>query len=209
MFTGLVECVGKVVLVEPMDDGIRLTLRAAHLADSLRPGDSIAVDGTCLTVTEGYEDEFAVDAVGTTLSRTTIGRYAPGRDVNLERAVRAGNPLGGHLVQGHIDAVGEVLAMRAAGDSWRLKIRLPPEVLPYSVARGSLAVDGVSLTIAELSEDVAEMAIIPYTLEQTNLGRLETSSMVSLEADLIGKYVARLLEPYQTDEQANPNKDKS
>ena len=209
MFTGLVECVGTVVRVEPMDDGIRLTLRAISLADALRPGDSIAVDGTCLTVTEGTEGRFSVDAVGTTLSRTTIGSYTPGRDVNLERAVRAGSPLGGHLVQGHIDAVGEVVAMCPSGESWRLSIRLPVEVRPYSVVRGSLTVDGVSLTIAELSEDIAEMAIIPYTLEQTNLGRLETSSAVNLEADVIGKYVARLLEPYQPDEQATRDKDNS
>ncbi len=209
MFTGLVECVGQVVLVEPMDGGVRLTVSAVPLADSLRPGDSIAIDGICLTVREGHEGLFSVDAVGTTLNRTTIGRYTPGRDVNLERALRAGSPLGGHLVQGHIDAVGEVLTMGPAGESWRLSIRLPREVLPYSIARGSLAVDGVSLTIAELSEDVAEMAIIPYTLEQTNLGRLETSSMVNLEADLIGKYVARLLAPYRPDEQANPDKDYS
>ncbi len=209
MFTGLVECVGTVVHVEPLDNGVRLTLTAAALAESLRPGDSIAVDGACLTVTEGNEDSFSVDAVGTTLSRTTIGQYTPGRDVNLELAIRAGSPLGGHLVQGHIDAVGEVLAMSPAGDSWRLSIRLPREVLPYCIARGSLAVDGVSLTIAELSEDVAELAIIPYTLEQTNLGRLETSSMVNLEADLIGKYVARLLQRYQPDDQANPHNDNS
>ena len=204
MFTGLVEDVGEVVFVDPTEDGIRLTLQAATLAGDLKPGDSIAVDGTCLTVTQEEEDRFSVDVVGTTMGQTTIGQYAPGRVVNLERAVRMGSPLGGHLVQGHVDAVGEVLSMQPEGDSWRLRIRLPDEVLAYSVPRGSIAVDGVSLTIARLSEDVAEMAIIPYTLEQTNFSRLETSSMVNLEADLIGKYVARLLGPYHVDEQANP-----
>ncbi len=203
MFTGLVEDVGEVVLVEPTDCGIRLTLRADSLAGELKPGDSIAVDGTCLTVTEVEKDGFSVDVVGTTLSRTTIGQYGRGRVVNLECAVRMGSPLGGHLVQGHVDAVGEVLSIQPDGGSWRLRIRLPKEVLGYSVTRGSIAVDGVSLTIARLTESIAEMAIIPYTLEQTNFGRLETSSMVNLEADLIGKYVARLLGPYHVDEQAN------
>jgi len=204
MFTGLVEYVGEVVLMESTEGGKRLTLRADSLAGELHPGDSIAVDGTCLTVTQSEEDRFSVDVVGTTMSRTTIGQYTVGRIVNLETAVRVGSPLGGHLVQGHIDAVGEVLSMQPEGDSWRLRIRLPQEVLVYSVPRGSIAVDGVSLTIAELSDDVAEMAIIPYTLEQTNFDRLETSSFVNLEADMIGKYVARLLGPYHADEQANP-----
>lgn len=203
MFTGLVEDVGEVILVEQTEAGMRLTMRAISLAGKLQPGDSVAVDGTCLTVTEESKDGFLFDVVGSTLSRTTIGQYERGRVVNLECAVRAGSPLGGHLVQGHVDAVGEVLAMRPDGDSWRLAIRLPKEVLCYSVPRGSIAVDGVSLTISRLSDDIAEMAIIPYTLEQTNFGRLETSSLVNLEADLIGKYVARLLEPYHVDEQAN------
>jgi riboflavin synthase len=204
MFTGLVEYVGEVVRMESTEGGNWLTLKADFLAGELQPGDSIAVDGTCLTVTQSEEDRFSVDVVGTTMSRTTIGQYTVGRIVNLETAVRVGSPLGGHLVQGHIDAVGEVLSMQPEGDSWRLRIRLPQEVLVYSVPRGSIAVDGVSLTIAGLSEDVAEMAIIPYTLEQTNFDRLETSSFVNLEADMIGKYVARLLGPYRADEQANP-----
>jgi len=200
MFTGLVEDVGEVTLVVSMDDGIQLTLQAVSLAGDMEPGDSIAVDGTCLTVTDLTPDGFSLDVVGTTLSRTTIGEYVPGRVVNLERAVRVGSALGGHLVQGHVDAVGEVVSMLPMGDSWRLRIQLPDEVLATSVARGSLAVDGVSLTIAELSGNVAEMAIIPYTLERTNFGRLETSSLVNLEADLIGKYVARLLGPYRLNE---------
>jgi len=200
MFTGLVEDVGEVMLVVPMDDGIQLTLQAVSLAGNMEPGDSIAVDGTCLTVTDLTPDGFSLDVVGTTLSRTTIGEYVPGRVVNLERAVRVGSALGGHLVQGHVDAVGEVVSMLPVGDSWRLRIQLPDEVLATSVARGSLAVDGVSLTIADLSGNVAEMAIIPYTLERTNFGRLETSSLVNLEADLIGKYVARLLGPYRLNE---------
>ena len=204
MFTGLVEYVGEVVRMESTEGGNRLTLKADFLAGELQPGDSIAVDGTCLTVTQSEEERFSVDVVGTTMSRTTIGQYTVGRIVNLETAVRVGSRLGGHLVQGHIDAVGEVLSMQPEGDSWRLRIRLPQEVLVYSVPRGSIAVDGVSLTIAGLSEDVAEMAIIPYTLEQTNFDRLETSSFVNLEADMIGKYVARLLGPYRADEQANP-----
>ena len=203
MFTGLVEDVGEVVLVEAGDGGMRLTLRAGSLAGDLHAGDSVAVDGTCLTVTGEADHGFTVDVVGTTLSRTTLGRYTPGRVVNLECAVRAGSPLGGHLVQGHVDAVGEVLSMLPEGDSWRLRIQLPREVLATSIALGSIAVDGVSLTIAALSGDVAEIAIIPYTLEKTNFGRLETSSLVNLEADLIGKYVARLLQPYDVDEQTN------
>jgi riboflavin synthase len=209
MFTGLVEHVGEVVRIEQNEEGVRLTVRAAAFTDKLQPGDSIAVDGTCLTVTATHGGEFSFDAVGTTLSRTTIGQYVPGRQVNLEQAVRAGSPLGGHLVQGHVDAVADVLEMQPTGESWRLRIRLPPEVLPYCVARGSLAVDGVSLTIAELTGNVAEIAIIPYTLEQTNFGRLEAASQVNLEADLIGKYVAGLLGPYRPDGQAESGHNKS
>ena len=198
MFTGLVEHVGTVTGRDERTGGTRFTIAAPELVPGLRAGDSVAVDGACLTVAERAGDTFAVDAVPSTLGRTTLGEVAPGRRVNLERALRAGEPLGGHLVQGHVDAVGDVVSAGSEDEAWVLRISLPPEVESYTVERGSLTVDGVSLTVAELRDGVAKLAIIPYTLGHTNLDRLEISSRVNLEADLIGKYVVRLLDPHRS-----------
>lgn len=198
MFTGLIEHVGEVSVREPRDGHVRFVIAAPGLAGDLAAGDSVAVDGACLTVAEPGEDAFAVEAVPTTLGRTTLADIKPGRRVNLERAVRAGEPLGGHIVQGHVDAVGEVVAAVREDEALILRIALPAGVAEYTVERGSLTVDGVSLTVAGLSGAVAKLAIIPYTLGHTNLGRLGAGARVNLEADLIGKYVARLLHPYET-----------
>ena len=197
MFTGLIEHVGEVTGREQLEGRVRFAIAAPGLAAELGAGDSVAVDGVCLTVTEPGETEFAVDAVPTTLGRTTLGEIEPGRRINLERAVRAGEALGGHIVQGHVDAVGQVLDVARERDALVLGIALPPEVSEYTVERGSLTIDGVSLTVAGLAGGVAKLAIIPYTLGHTNLGRLEAGARVNLEADVIGKYVARLLDPYR------------
>jgi riboflavin synthase len=197
MFTGLVEHVGEVTAREPREGGARFTIAAADLVGELTAGDSVAVDGACLTVSDLAGSAFSVHAVPTTLGRTTLGEMAPGRRVNLERAVRAGEPLGGHLVQGHVDAVGEIVGVDRDEDALVLRVRLPAEVEASTVERGSLTVDGVSLTVADLSAGVAKLAIIPYTLGHTNFDRLEAGARVNLEADIIGKYVARLLVPYR------------
>ena len=196
MFTGLVEAVGVVTELREKEESLSVTLRSDELAATLSPGDSIAVDGICLTVTAREADEFEVDVVATTVSRTTIGDFEVGRSVNLERALKAGSPMGGHIVQGHVDGVGTVVALVSVAGETQLTIELPEDVLKYTVPRGSLTVNGVSLTVAELLGNVAQLAIIPYTLERTNLSRLTASMQVNLEADLIGKYVAAMMVPH-------------
>lgn len=196
MFTGLIRHVGRIESREAREGAMRFVIEAPGLEPELAAGDSVSVDGVCLTAAELQAGTLAVDAVPTTLGRTTLADFRPGRPVNLERAVRAGEPLGGHIVQGHVDGVGEVLEAAREAEALVLRIRLPGEVSQFTVDRGSLTVDGVSLTVAELSDGVAKLAIIPYTLGHTNLGRLEAGARVNLEADVIGKYVARLLAPY-------------
>ena len=191
MFTGLVEAVGTITRRDPLDGGAALRIET-ELARELERGESIAVDGACLSVVEAGGDAFRVEAIRTTLSRTTLAESEPGRRVNLERALRAGDRMGGHFVQGHVDAVGEVTEVEEAGETVFVRLRLPAEVARTTVARGSLAVDGVSLTVNELSGSVAEVAVIPYTWEHTALDRLRPGSRVNLEGDLLGKYVERL-----------------
>lgn len=212
MFTGLVQHVGQ--LSSRTNDaggagGVRFEFVAPGLAAELAPGDSVAVDGVCLTAAEidTMTGTFAVDAVPTTLERTTLADMEPGRRVNLERAVRAGEPLGGHIVQGHVDGVGVVTAASHDDEALVLGIRLPDTVAPFTVERGSLTVDGVSLTVAGLSGGVAKLAIIPYTLGHTNLGRLKVGALVNLEADVIAKYVARLLTRYRPDDEEGSSGD--
>lgn len=201
MFTGLVQHVGELGSRSNAAGGVRFEFVAPGLVPELAPGDSVAVDGVCLSATQIdiAAGSFAVDAVPTTLNRTTLADMEPGRRVNLERAVRAGEPMGGHIVQGHVDGVGTVTAASRDDEALVLGIRLPVTVAPFTVERGSLTVDGVSLTVAGLSGGVAKLAIIPYTLGHTNLGRLEKGARVNLEADVIAKYVARLLDPYRPD----------
>ncbi|MDX1392970.1 MAG: riboflavin synthase [Gemmatimonadota bacterium] len=196
MFTGIVTRVGSIEALEVRSGGRRLTVRAGDLVSTLRPGDSVSVAGICLTATDVEEDTFTVDAVETTLSRTTLGEWEVGTEVNLERALGAGEPLGGHLVQGHVDEVAEVCAIEASGETRRLAVRLGEATRRVTVNRGSLTVDGVSLTVAGLEGNIAEFAIIPYTWSHTTLRRLAPGSRVNVEADLIGKYVQRLFEPY-------------
>ncbi|HSM08168.1 MAG TPA: riboflavin synthase [Gemmatimonadota bacterium] len=209
MFTGLVQHVGDLRSRSNSGSGVRFELVAPGLVPELAPGDSVAVDGVCLTATEidTVAGSFAVDAVPTTLERTTLADMEPGRQVNLERAVRAGEPLGGHIVQGHVDGVGVVTEVSRDDEALVLGIRLPDAVARFTVARGSLTVDGVSLTVAGLSDGVAKLAIIPYTLGHTNLGRLKAGALVNLEADVIAKYVARLLTPYRPDDEEGSSGD--
>jgi riboflavin synthase len=197
MFTGLVETVGRVVERDEFGEGIRFRLSAPELAGLLGEGDSLAIDGVCHTVFDVADAEFTFESVRTTLSRTTLGEFVAGREANLERAVRAGDPMGGHLVQGHVDGVGVMVEVEKAKETVFLRFRMPPEVARLTVLYGSIAMDGISLTVNRLFQDVAEVAIIPYTWDHTNVNRLETGARVNLEADLVGKYVDQLLRPYR------------
>lgn len=199
MFTGLVETVGRIEAREAFEKGLRFRAAAPDISVALAEGESIAVDGVCHTVFDVTGDGFTFESVRTTLSRTTLGEFEVGRAINLERAVRAGEPMGGHLVQGHVDGIGTITEIERAGETVFLRFRMPPEVGRLTVLYGSIAMDGISLTVNRLLEDVAEVAIIPYTWDHTNVGRLEPGSPVNLEADLIGKYVDQLLTAYASE----------
>jgi riboflavin synthase len=185
MFTGLVREVGRVASFE---DG-RLRIES-QLAAAI--GDSVSINGCCLTVVDGDRRTLAFDAVPETLARTTLGRLEPGAGVNLEPALRAGEPLGGHYVQGHVDGVGRVRSIEPEGNGRRAWFDAPPDVLRYCVKKGAIAVDGVSLTIAGLDREGFAVALVPHTLAATTLGVLEPGSEVNLEADVFAKYVERL-----------------
>ena len=193
MFTGIVSAVGTVARATRDARGLELTIAAAY--EGLEPGESIAVDGACLTVQSLGAQGFTVHVVATSLERTNFGGYAEGRRVNLERALRLGDRLGGHMVQGHVDATGEVLATRAHGDAWLLDLRVPAALARLAIPLGSIAVDGVSLTVnARPAADVVQVSLIPFTLQQTTLGERRPGDRVHLEGDMLGKYVAALLE---------------
>ena len=194
MFTGLIEQVGEVESVRQADAGRELRILAAF--DDLSEGDSIAVSGACLTVRSFGKGWFDAAAVTTTLERTTIGDWKTGTRVNLERALRAADRLGGHIVQGHVDSVGRVAAVTRSGDALLVDISLPPSLEPLFVLHGSVAVDGVSLTVNDLKPGGLQVALIDYTLRHTTLGNLEPGSRVHVEADVIAKHLQRLLEPY-------------
>jgi riboflavin synthase len=194
MFTGIVEEVGEIARVEPFGSGRSFRIAGARVLEGLRPGDSVAVDGVCLTATEVDGAGFAVEAVATTLERTTVGRFRQGTRVNLERAVAVGQRLGGHMVQGHVDGVGEVTAVERRGEHVLIDFGLPPLVADVTILHGSIALNGVSLTINALpAADRAQVSIIPHTWKVTTLSALEVGSAVNLEGDMIGKYVRHLL----------------
>ncbi|MBT8487586.1 MAG: riboflavin synthase [Gemmatimonadetes bacterium] len=194
MFTGIVETTGRVVEVQKRESTSRLRFGAPTIAGDLGLGDSVAVDGACLTVTELSPDEFSVDVIGTTLDRTVAGMYGPGARVNLERAARLNARIDGHLVQGHVDGIGHLRRRVKSGEYWLLDFDIPTEILDLTVEHGSITLNGVSLTVSELlPESGVRIGVIPYTYEHTNLGELEEGSPVNVEGDLIGKYVARIL----------------
>jgi riboflavin synthase len=192
VFTGIVRERGRVAAAEQNGDGLKLWIEAAETAPTAQPGDSVAVDGCCLTVTAVTDDVLEFDAVPETLARTNLGRLDTGAAVNVEPALRAGEPLGGHFVQGHVDGTGEVLALDREGDGARLRLRLDPALMRYCVEKGSLAVDGVSLTIAALRDDGVEIALVPFTLEHTTLGSAKPGDRLNVEVDLLAKYAERL-----------------
>jgi len=193
MFSGIVEAVGQVRETTPVVNGRRFRIEAPF-ARQLAEGDSVAVEGVCLTATAFGEDWFDVDAIATTLSRTTLGRLAPGAAVNLERALALGDRLGGHLVQGHVDGVGEVMSVERVGEHVLLDVRLPDVVAEVTVLHGSISMAGVSLTVnAMTAPDVAQVALIPYTLEHTTLGTLQPGDGINLEGDMLGRFVVNYM----------------
>ena len=200
MFTGLIEQVGEIESVRTTEAGHELRVRAPF-AD-LSTGESIAVNGACLTVREFGAGWFSAAAVTTTLERTAIGDWKPGTRVNLERALRASDRLGGHIVQGHVDCVGVVAAVGRQGDAHLIDVSAPAAFEPLFVLHGSVAVDGVSLTVNDIKPGGLQLSLIEYTLRNTNLGDLEPGSRVHVEADIIAKHVRRLLEPYLRDASA-------
>jgi riboflavin synthase len=198
MFTGLIDDVGTVDRVATTDAGREF--RVACRYDTLNAGESIAVNGVCLTVLDHGPRWFTAAAMSSTIARTTMGGWERGRRVNLERSLRMGDALGGHIVQGHVDGVGEVVGMRQAGDARLLDVALPVGIVELTVPRGSIALDGVSLTVSELLDaSTIRVSLIDYTLRQTTLGELVRGDGVHVEGDIIGKYVQRFIGAYRAD----------
>ena len=196
MFTGLVEETGTVVEIGTSRGAKRLRISATAVPNDLKIDDSVSVSGVCLTVIEHGDGKFAVEAVQETLKKTTIGQLRRGDKVNLERALRADSRLGGHFVQGHVDGVARVREFMPQAGGKLLSLALPDALLPYVIPRGSIAVDGVSLTIAELQGNMVHIALIPHTLQETTLGLLKPGDIVNIETDMLGKYVLRTMQAY-------------
>lgn len=194
MFTGIIEEMGAITVLKKTLSGTRLTILASAVMGDLKIGDSVSVDGICLTVVSRSERDFSVEVSPETLSVTTLGNFAVGLPVNLERAMKLNERIGGHLVAGHVDGVGVIRSRRQDANAIVFTIEAPPEILRYCVAKGSITVDGISLTINDVSEKGFSVAIIPHTAKATTIGLKQVSDPVNLESDLIGKYVERLLQ---------------
>jgi riboflavin synthase len=193
MFTGIIEDLGEIVAVDHLTDAARITIRSDIVTQDAKIGDSIAVSGVCLTVTDIGDGSFTADVMRETLDRSSLGKAGPGEPVNLERSVTLNDRLGGHLVQGHVDATGVVLD-RMLAQHWEVvRISLPQSIARYVVEKGSIAVDGTSLTVSAVGDEYFEVSLIPETLKRTTLGTRVQGDSVNLEADVIGKYVERLL----------------
>ena len=194
MFSGIVEEVGVVQSIKELDGAREIRLEARAVLDDLTPGASVSLDGACHTAVSVFDDGFTVHSIGTTLSRTVSASYAQGTAVNLERSLALGGRLDGHLVQGRVDGVGELVSVSEEGEYRLLDFRLPPDIAAQTILHGSIAINGVSLTVnALLEDDVCQAGIIPFTWEHTNLGRLAVGDPVNIEGDMIGKYVRRML----------------
>ncbi|MEZ5081793.1 MAG: riboflavin synthase [Thermoleophilia bacterium] len=196
MFTGLVETVGLVSEISPAEAGVRVVFSAPAIASELSLGESVAVDGACLTVVAFDDDGFAIDAVAETMRRTALGDRHVGDRVNLERAIRADARLGGHIVQGHVDGTGVVTAARHEGESVILTVEPPADLLRYVVEKGSITIDGISLTVAGRDDTGFHVALIPHTMEVTTIGPDRVGRRVNLEMDVVAKYVEAFTQPY-------------
>jgi riboflavin synthase len=201
MFTGLIEDVGTVESLDRTADGARLRI-ATQLAPEITDGDSIAVNGCCLTATAVTDNGFETEAMNQTLEVTALDAIEQGSRVNLELAMKVGDRLGGHIVQGHVDGVGAVASIQDDGFARRVRIDLPTQLLQFVVDKGSITLGGVSLTVASLGDSWAEVSLIPETLERTNLGEVQAGSRLNVECDVVAKYVERLMSPFARKEQA-------
>ena len=194
MFTGLVEEVGVVEEMQQLDDAIRIAVRAPKVTEDAAPGDSIAVDGVCLTVVDNVDGSFTADVMRETLDRSRLGTYQTGSEVNLERALAAGQRMGGHIVQGHVDGVAEVVS-RTPSEHWEfVRFTLPGQLSRYVVEKGSIAVNGTSLTVSAVGEGYFEVSLIPTTLSETTAGALAPGDSVNLEVDIVAKYVEKMVQ---------------
>jgi riboflavin synthase len=201
MFTGLIQDIGTVEALDAGDEGATIRIATA-LGAEIALGDSVAVDGVCLTASEAGATGFAAEAMNQTLGLTSLGDLEAGGRVNLELALRASDRLGGHILQGHVDGVGEVIAVEEDGFARRLRVGLGPDLLRYAVERGSVGLGGVSLTVSALGEGWLEVSLIPETLERTILGEASAGTRLNVECDLVAKYVERLVSPFPRKEQA-------
>ena len=194
MFTGLVEEIGVVEELEQLDDAVRIAVRAPKVTEDAAPGDSIAVDGVCLTVVDNVDGSFTADVMRETLDRSRLGTYEAGSQVNLERALAAGQRMGGHIVQGHVDGVAEVVS-RTPSEHWEVvRFTLPERLERYVVEKGSIAVNGTSLTVSAVGEGYFEVSLIPTTLRDTTAGALAPGDPVNLEVDIVAKYVEKMVQ---------------
>lgn len=193
MFTGIIEELGKIAGFQNKADGAKIKISANIVVKDANEGDSISVNGVCLTALDIKADSFAADVSGETLDKSTLGSLKPGSPVNLERAVTPSTRLGGHIVQGHVDASGKFLQATQEGDFWTVRVSYPKEIGQYLIYKGSISVEGISLTISKLTDEYFEIAVIPKTWELTNLSSLKSGDAVNLEVDVIAKYVERIL----------------
>jgi riboflavin synthase len=193
MFTGIVETTGKVTRIDRLSESVRLSIAAGRVSEDVALGDSIAVNGVCLTVVSIDAPELVFDAVYETLRRTTLGSLAVGDVVNLERAMVANGRFGGHIVQGHVDGVGRIASMRPVGNAWQVHVDVDTNLLRYIVEKGSVCIDGISLTVADAGRSSFSVSVIPHTWENTTLSARRAGDALNIECDIIGKYVERLM----------------
>ena len=197
MFTGLVEEVGQIRICQNRGDGLSLTIQASHILTDIALGDSIAVDGVCLTVEHFTERDFSVQAVGETVSRSTLGHKSVGHAVNLERAMQAKGRFGGHFVQGHVDGVGVIEAIEKRDPGYWLTVMAPDDITKFSVEKGSITLDGLSLTVAKIEDGKISLAIIPHTWSVTTLHYKKVGDKINVEVDILAKYINKFMQPYQ------------
>lgn len=193
MFTGIIEEIGEVIAVRNITDQIEMKIQAHKILEDLKVSDSISVDGVCQTVVDREDQEFKIQAVGETLTKTTMGNFRPGRKVNLERSLRLDSRLGGHFVQGHINGIGSILKIIKRSDNYYFEISIPESLLKYCAPEGSIAIDGISLTIAQLKNNIIGISVIPYTFKQTTLNFKKTGHYVNIETDVLARQLEQLI----------------
>ena len=203
MFTGIVEEIGKIEKATPIAGGLKLKINAAKILEDINVNDSICINGVCLTVTETGQNYFLVDAVGTTLEKTTFSNAQKNDSVNLERSVKLNDRLGGHLVQGHVNGIGQITEIKKLGENYLVKISISAELERYLIKEGSIAINGISLTIAKLEKNVISISIIPHTWQNTNLKEKNIKDNVNVEVDILAKYVEKLLSKSNSSSEKN------